>query len=163
MFAGNEMLDRARTETHLFSEFVSKMAGSHSVKDLKTMCEECGQHQIDFVRRDSERLFKHGERMLETASKLFVTAAELICLRSVMDLQSLIAGQKWKKMDSVQSMSTLPKAEAPRLPCPAHAPGYGGDRGRVAPGRSRRPRLTKRAAAGNVSRATARFTRWRRA
>ncbi len=71
VFAGNEMLERARTETHLFSEFVSKMAGSHSVKDLKTMCEECGRHQIDFVRRDSERLFKHGERMLETASKLF--------------------------------------------------------------------------------------------
>ena len=70
MFAGNEMLDRARTETHLFSEFVSKMAGSHSVKDLKTMGEECGQHQIDFIRRDSERLFKHGERMIETTSKL---------------------------------------------------------------------------------------------
>jgi hypothetical protein len=71
VFAGNEMLERARTETHLLSEFVSKMAGSHSVKDLKTMCGECGQHQIDFVRRDSERLFKHGERMLEVAAKLF--------------------------------------------------------------------------------------------
>jgi len=71
VFAGNELLERARTETHLFSEFISKMAGSHSVKDLKTMCEECGQHQIDFIRRDSERLFKHGERMLETTSKLF--------------------------------------------------------------------------------------------
>jgi hypothetical protein len=71
VFAGNEMLERAQTETHLFSEFVSKMAGSHSVKDLKTMLEECGRHQIDFVRRDSERLFKHGERMLETTSKLF--------------------------------------------------------------------------------------------
>jgi hypothetical protein len=73
VFAGNELLDRVRTETHLFSEFVSKMAGSHSVKDLKTMCEECSQHQLDFVRRDSERLFKHGERMLETASNLFST------------------------------------------------------------------------------------------
>jgi hypothetical protein len=71
VFAGNELLDRARTETHLFSEFVSKMAGSHSVKDLKTMFEECGQHQIDFIRRDSDRLFKHGERMLEAASNLF--------------------------------------------------------------------------------------------
>ncbi len=70
VFASNEVLDRTRTETHLLSEFVSKMAGSHSVKDLKTMCEECGQHQIDFIRRDSERLFKHGERMLETTSKL---------------------------------------------------------------------------------------------
>jgi hypothetical protein len=71
VFASNEMLDRARTETHLLSEFVSKVAGSHSVKDLKTMWQECGQHQIDFVRRDSERLFNHGQRMIETTSKLF--------------------------------------------------------------------------------------------
>jgi hypothetical protein len=49
-----------------------KVHGSpHSVKDMKTMCEECGQHQINFVRRDSERLFKHGERMIETTSNLF--------------------------------------------------------------------------------------------
>jgi hypothetical protein len=71
VFASNEMLERARTETHLFSEFVSKMAGSHSVKDLNTMGKECTQHHIDFVRRDSERLFKHGARMLEITSKLF--------------------------------------------------------------------------------------------
>ena len=69
-FAGNEMVERARTETHLLSEFISKMAGSHSVKDLKTMAEECSQHQLDFVRRDCERLFKHGERMIEAASSL---------------------------------------------------------------------------------------------
>jgi hypothetical protein len=71
VFAGNEILERARMETHLFSEFVSKVAGSHSVRDLNTMYQECGRHQIDFLRRDNERLFKHGERMLETASKLF--------------------------------------------------------------------------------------------
>jgi hypothetical protein len=71
VFAANEMLDRTRTETHLLSEFLSKMAGSHSVKDLKTMWQECGQHQIDFIRRDSERAFKHGGRMIETMSKLF--------------------------------------------------------------------------------------------
>ncbi len=71
VFAGNEMLDRARIETRLLSEFVSKVAGSHSVKDLKTMWQECGQHQIDFVRRDSERLFNHGQRMIEATPKLF--------------------------------------------------------------------------------------------
>jgi len=76
VFTGNEMLERTRTETHLLSEFVSKMAGSHSVKDLKTMCEECGQHQIDFVRRDCERLFRHGERMIETTSNLFSNRPE---------------------------------------------------------------------------------------
>jgi hypothetical protein len=71
IFVGTEVLDRARAETQLFSEFSSKTAASHSVKDLRTMYEECGQHQIDFVRRDSERLFKHGERMIETAANLF--------------------------------------------------------------------------------------------
>ena len=70
-FASSELLDRAKTETHLLSEFISKMAGSHSVKDLNTMYRECGQHQIDFIRRDSDRLFKHGERMIEVTSKLF--------------------------------------------------------------------------------------------
>ena len=40
-------------------------------------------------------------------------------------------------MDSVQPISTLPKAEAPRLPCPAHAPGYGEDRRAVVPGEAR--------------------------
>jgi hypothetical protein len=77
MFASNEMVERARTETHLLSEFISKMAGSHSVRDLKTMGQECAQHQIDFIRRDSERLFKHGERMLETASKLLANQPQV--------------------------------------------------------------------------------------
>ena len=71
VFAGYELLDRTRTEMHLFSEFVAKTTAAHSVKDIRTMCEECSQHQIDSVRCDSERLFKHGERMIETTSKLF--------------------------------------------------------------------------------------------
>ena len=70
VFAGYELLDRTRTEMHLFTEFVSKMSGAHSVKDIKTTCEECSRHQIDFVRRDSEWVFKYGERILETNSKM---------------------------------------------------------------------------------------------
>ena len=73
VFAGNEMLERVQTETHLFSEFVSKMAGAHPVKDIKTMYEECATHQIEFVRRDCDRLFRNGEHMIEAASKLFKT------------------------------------------------------------------------------------------
>ncbi len=71
IFASNELLDRIQTETHLFSEFSSKMAEAHSVKGLQTVCEECGQHQIAFARRDSERVFKHGQRMIETGANLF--------------------------------------------------------------------------------------------
>ena len=70
VFANNEMLERAQTEMHLFSEFASKMAEAHSVKDIKTMYEECGKHQIEFVRRDCDRLFRHGEHMIEAALKL---------------------------------------------------------------------------------------------
>ena len=72
VFFSSEMLDRTRTEMHLFGEMSSKMAGAHSVRDMKAMGEECGQHQIDFLRRDSERLFRHGEQIMEATSKLFV-------------------------------------------------------------------------------------------
>ena len=70
LFFGDEMLERTQTETQLFTEFVTKMAGAHSVRDVKTMCQECGQHQLDFFRRDSERLFRHGERMIAATSNL---------------------------------------------------------------------------------------------
>jgi hypothetical protein len=70
VFASNELLDRAKTETHLFSEFASKMAEAHSVRNIRTLWEECGQHQIDFIRRDSDRLFKHGQRIIENVSNL---------------------------------------------------------------------------------------------
>ena len=70
MLAGPEVFDRARTEMHLFSELTSKIAEAHSVNNFQTMWEECSRHQIDFLRRESERLFKHGERLIETTSKL---------------------------------------------------------------------------------------------
>lgn len=71
VFASNELVERAQTETHLFSELASKMAAAHSVKDIRTMYEECGKHQLEFIRRDRDRLVKNGERMIEAASKLF--------------------------------------------------------------------------------------------
>ena len=70
VFFGDEMLERTRTETYLFTEFAAKMAGAHSVRDIKTMCQECGQHQLDFFRRDAERLFRHSERMIAATSNL---------------------------------------------------------------------------------------------
>ena len=70
VFFGAEMMERTRTETHLLSEFVTKMAGAHSVKDVRTMYRECGQHQLDFIRRDTERLFRHGEHVIAATSNL---------------------------------------------------------------------------------------------
>ena len=70
LFGGFEMFDRARTELHLFAEFSSKVASAHSVGDIKTMWEECSHHQLDYIRRDTERLLRHGDQTIETASKL---------------------------------------------------------------------------------------------
>jgi len=75
VFVGDEILDRARTETHLLAELVSKMAEAHSVNNIGTVYAECGLHQIDFMRRDCERLFKHGQRMIEATSSLLKDAS----------------------------------------------------------------------------------------
>ena len=68
-FATNEMLDRVQTETHLFGEYLSKMAEAHSVNDILMMYEICGQHQMDFIQRDWARVFKHARHVIEVASR----------------------------------------------------------------------------------------------
>ncbi len=71
VFVSNELVERAQTEMHLLSEFISKMAGAHSVRDVRAMYEECGKHQIEFVRRDCDRLARNGERLIEATANLF--------------------------------------------------------------------------------------------
>ena len=70
-FANNELIDRTQTEMHLLSELVSRIAGAHSVNDIRVMYEECSKHQIEFFRRDCDRLFRHAERMIEATSNVF--------------------------------------------------------------------------------------------
>lgn len=70
VFAVDEWFDRARTEAHLLAEFVSKLAEAHSVNNIQTMYQECAQHQIDFMRRDCDRLFKNSSRAVEALSNL---------------------------------------------------------------------------------------------
>ena len=62
LVVGNEIVDRAVAETTIFNEFLSKLAEAHSVRDLGTMYQECTRHQLDFIRRDPERLLKHSQR-----------------------------------------------------------------------------------------------------
>jgi hypothetical protein len=72
IFAANEYLERAVAETRLFNELVSKLAEAHSVKDLGIAYQECTKHQLDFIRRDTERVLKHSERTIDSAAKLAV-------------------------------------------------------------------------------------------
>lgn len=73
MFAGNEWLERATAETKIFDGFISRLAEAHSVKDFGKMYQECARHQLDFIRRDTERLLKHSDRMIDNTSKLVET------------------------------------------------------------------------------------------
>jgi hypothetical protein len=70
LFTGREFFDRAIAETKIFNEFLSKLAAAHSVKDVGTMYQECTKHQLDFIRRDTERLLKHSERAIDNAVRL---------------------------------------------------------------------------------------------
>lgn len=69
-FAVVSMFDRMAAETHLFAEFAGKLAEAHSVHDWGAMVRECSRHQLEFMRRDCDRLLKHGERLTEAASNL---------------------------------------------------------------------------------------------
>ena len=69
-FAAYATLDRVRTETHLFGEFASKLGAAHSVQDWKAMGSECGQHQLEFVWREGDRMLRHGGRLIEATSNL---------------------------------------------------------------------------------------------
>ena len=73
LFAGNEFFDRAVAETRIFNEFLAKLAEAHSVKDFGRMYQECTTHQLDFIRRDTERLLKHSERVIDNTAKLVET------------------------------------------------------------------------------------------
>ena len=67
-FTACAMIDRVRTETHLFSELAARLASSHSVRDLIAMGSECGTHQLEFMRRECDRQL--GERLIEATSSL---------------------------------------------------------------------------------------------
>lgn len=73
LFAGSEFFERAVAETKISNEFLSKLAEARSVNDIGTIYQECTRHQLDFIRRETERLFKHSERVIDNTSKLVAT------------------------------------------------------------------------------------------
>lgn len=73
LFAGNEFFQRAIEERKILDEFISKLAEAHSVKGMGTMYQQCTMHQLDFIRRNTERLLKHSERVIDNTAKLVET------------------------------------------------------------------------------------------
>lgn len=70
LFAGTQFLERTVSETAIFNEFLAKLAEAHSIQGYSAMCQTCTKHQLDFIRRDMERVLKHSERTIDNAAKL---------------------------------------------------------------------------------------------
>ncbi len=63
--ASGDALAHTKAQMHVANEFAAKMAEAHSFKDLVKAYQECSQHQMDLVRKDSERLAAYGQSVLE--------------------------------------------------------------------------------------------------
>lgn len=87
MFANNEFVERIAVESSLFNQLIAKLAEAHSVRDYGTAYRECTQHQLEFMRRDMERVLKHGERAVDNAAKLAQTLLSSTAACSSADLR----------------------------------------------------------------------------
>jgi hypothetical protein len=63
--ASGDALAHTKAQMHVANEFASKMAEAHSFRDLVSVYQECSRHQMDLVRKDSERLAAYGQSLLE--------------------------------------------------------------------------------------------------
>jgi|MTBAKSStandDraft_1061840.scaffolds.fasta_scaffold163655_2 hypothetical protein len=74
--ASDDFMERMRTEIEVASEFVARLASAHSVKDIASACNDCGQHQADAFRQESQKLFQQSQRLCERASRLLSPAQQ---------------------------------------------------------------------------------------
>ena len=74
--AGGEILEDVRSEMHLAAEFAAKMGGAHSVANIRTALQECGQHQMDVFSRDGRNVLRRNQRLAQATSQLFINAGK---------------------------------------------------------------------------------------
>lgn len=72
-FVGDEIVERIVADTSIFNELLAKLAQAHSIRDYGTVYQECTRHQLEFIRRDMERILKHSDRTMGNTAKLFET------------------------------------------------------------------------------------------
>ncbi len=70
----NDVFERACGELNVATEFISRLAESHSAKAVLDACEDCRKHQADLLRRDNERLLKCGQRFLDRTAGFLTTS-----------------------------------------------------------------------------------------
>lgn len=68
--AGNSAIQHAQAQMDVATEFAAKVAEAHSFKDIVSAFRECSQHQLDVVRKDSQRFVAHGREIIDRSFKL---------------------------------------------------------------------------------------------
>ena len=76
--AGDEMLECMRAEIEIASEFIARLASAHSVKEITTACNDCGHHQAEAFRQDSQMLLQQTQRLYEQTSRLLAPAPNTV-------------------------------------------------------------------------------------
>ncbi len=71
--AGSSALEHTQAQMNVASEFASKIAEAHSFKDIIKVYQDCGQHQMDVVRKESQRFVAHGRELLDKSFTLLGT------------------------------------------------------------------------------------------
>jgi len=72
--AGQDFATHTRLSTNIIQEFLSKIAGAHSVKDIANLVRDCGHRQLDLIKDDYEHIFTHSHEIFEASSRLVLTA-----------------------------------------------------------------------------------------
>lgn len=69
--ANQKCLDRFQSEANLASEFVSKLAASHSISDTATACQEWGNRHLEMFSEDSRRVMTESQKLMQKAARFW--------------------------------------------------------------------------------------------
>ena len=72
--ASDEVLDDVRAEMNLAAEFAAKINEAHSVENIRTVLQECSQHQMDVFSREGQNFLRRNQRLVEATTQLFASA-----------------------------------------------------------------------------------------
>lgn len=68
-------LDRAQSEIDLAFKFAGKLAGTRSIPDALTACQECFSQQLEMFADDGRRMLADGEKLLRAGTRHFASPA----------------------------------------------------------------------------------------
>ena len=66
---------RAKSETSLASEFVTKLTSARSVPETASACQECMGKQIEMLADDGRRLFAESQKFLQLGTRFLTNGS----------------------------------------------------------------------------------------